>query len=51
MSLYLKHYFDNKLPNMWSMSMNIQTTDTYYYKMQYVFLGKMEYRYAKYILY
>jgi hypothetical protein len=27
MSLYLKHYFDNWLPNMGSMSMNIQTTD------------------------
>ena len=37
MRLYFKHCFDNWLTNMWSMSMNIQTTDTYYYKMQYIF--------------
>jgi len=30
--------------------MNTQTTHTYYYKMQYFFLEKMEYMYATIIL-
>jgi len=50
MSLYLKHYDGNSLLNMWSLSMKIQTTDTYYYKMQYVFQEEMEYMDAKFIL-